>query len=120
MLMKILCEVSEPVEAFITCHNNVVIMLVTLGEGLQMELGQLCGGDALTYQPLYEMVQVTDCWSLRSLHVCVHTHAYVCVHVCVCMCWCPSCSSFSIVDFKWEFLGYHGLDGVSQKCLRKA
>lgn len=29
-----------------------------LYEELQMELGQLCGGDTLTYQPLYEMVQV--------------------------------------------------------------
>uniref|UniRef100_A0A803NAA5 Helicase ATP-binding domain-containing protein n=1 Tax=Chenopodium quinoa TaxID=63459 RepID=A0A803NAA5_CHEQI len=32
---------------------------------LQMELGQLCGGDALTYQPLYEMVQDVLSWMER-------------------------------------------------------
>lgn len=32
---------------------------------LQMELGQLCGGDTLTYQPLYEMIQDVLSWMER-------------------------------------------------------
>ncbi|XP_057517001.1 uncharacterized protein LOC130798140 isoform X2 [Amaranthus tricolor] len=32
---------------------------------LQMELGQLCAGDSLTYQPLYEMVQDVLSWMER-------------------------------------------------------
>ena len=44
---------------YCSCCDRVLLMLVYSIKELQMELGQLCAGDSLTYQPLYEMVQVS-------------------------------------------------------------
>jgi len=106
--MKIPCKVSEAVEAFSTYHNHALLMLVTFDEGLQTELGQLCGGDALTYQPLYEMVQVTVCCFLST---CACVFARVCLHVLLSISF-----TFSIIEFKWEYSGHYELDGASEKC----
>lgn len=59
------------------CHDRGLLMLVYSIKELQMELGQLCVGDSLTYQPLYEMVQVSVAKALK-----LHLHSSInCLHI---------------------------------------